>query len=112
MVTRAAGTAMTTATMWVMATMMRLVGNKEGKERAARANAMAMRVAGVKEGDGGKAMTMATRMVCEQMVMAMTREMVMKTKEAGEEEGNGKGSKSNGNGKEDSDGKQQQRQPH
>ncbi len=36
----------------------------------------------------------------------MTRAIVMKTKEVGEEEGNGKGSKSNGNGKESGNGKQ------
>jgi hypothetical protein len=74
--------------------------------RAARANATAMRVVGVKEGEGGKAMAMATRVVGEWMAMAMTRVMVTKRKEAGEEEGNGKGGKSNGDGKESGNSKQ------
>jgi hypothetical protein len=78
---------------------------------AARANATAMRVAGIKEGKGGKAMAMATRVVGKQTATMTTRAMVTKTKEACEEEGNGKGNKSNGDGKEDGNGKQQQHQP-
>jgi hypothetical protein len=66
-----------------------------------------MRVVGIKEGEGSKAMAMATRVAGERMATATTRAMVKKTKEAGEEEGNGKGGKSNGDGKKDGDCKQQ-----
>jgi hypothetical protein len=41
------------------------------------------------------------------MATAMTRAMVTKTEEVGEEEGNGKGGKSDGDGKDSGDGKQQ-----
>ncbi len=75
---------------------------------ATRANAMAMRVVGVKEGEGGKAMVMATRVAGEQTATATMRAIVTKTKEAGEEKGNGKGGKCNGNGEESGNGKQQQ----
>ncbi len=71
----------------------------------AGANATAMRVAGIKEGNGSKAIAMATRVAGKQTVIATTRGMLTKTKEAGEEEGNGKGSKSDGNGKKDGNGK-------
>ncbi len=80
---------------------------KREKARAARANAVAKRVAGIKEGESGKAMVMATRVAGKQMATARTRAIVTKTKEAGEEEGNGKGSKSDCNGKESGDSKQQ-----
>jgi hypothetical protein len=73
---------------------------KRERVRAARENATAMRVAGVEEGKGGKAMTMATRVAGEQTAMATMRAMMTKMKEVGEEEGNGKGGKSNGKGKE------------
>ncbi len=59
---------------------------------------------GVKEVKGSKAMAMATRVAGERTVMAKTRVMVMKTKEADEEEKNSKGIKSDGNGVEGSDG--------
>ncbi len=61
---------------------------------------MLMRVAGVGEDKGSKAMTMATRVAGEQMATVTTRAMLTKTKEADEEEGHGKGGKggkSNGN---------------
>jgi hypothetical protein len=58
----------------------------------------AMRVVGDKDGEGGKAMVMATRVVGERTVMALKRAMTMKMKEACEEEGNGKGGKRNGDG--------------
>ncbi len=63
------------------------------RERAiqARGNAMAMRVAGIEEGECSKAMAMATRVMSKWMAMATTRGMVTKVKEAGEEEENGKG---------------------
>jgi hypothetical protein len=79
---------------------------KRERARAARENVMAMRVAGAKEGKGGKVMAMGTRVAGKQTATATTRAMVTKTKEVGEEEGNGKGSKSNGNGEEDGNGEQ------
>jgi hypothetical protein len=66
-----------------------------------------MRVVGVEEGEGGKAMAMVTRVAGERMATATIRAMVTKTKKVGEEEGNGKGGKNIGNGKESSNGKQQ-----
>ncbi len=80
---------------------------KRERARTARANATAMRVTSVKEGKGDKAMAMATRVAGKWMAMAMTRAMVIKTKEAGEEEVSGKDGKSDGDGKEDGDGKRQ-----
>jgi hypothetical protein len=53
--------------------------------RAARANAMAMRVAGDEEGKGGKAMLMATRMVGKWTATATKRVMVMATRVAGKQ---------------------------
>jgi hypothetical protein len=75
---------------------------KRERARAARENATAMRVVGVKEGEGGKVMVIGTSVADKWMAKAMatTRAMVMKTKEAGEREGNGNGSKSNDDGKE------------
>jgi hypothetical protein len=69
--------------------------------------AMVMRVAGNKEGEGGKAMAMATRVAGERMVMLTKSAMATKTREVGNEEGIGRGGKSSGNGKDDGDGKQQ-----
>jgi hypothetical protein len=68
--------------------------------------AMAIRVAGNKEGKGGKAMAMATIVAGGQTVTATRRAMAMATKEVGEEEGNGKGNKSDVDGKEDGNSKQ------
>jgi hypothetical protein len=70
------------------------------------ANVTVMRVGGVKEGEGGKAMVMPTRVAGEQTVTATTRAMVTKTKKAGEEEWNGKGGKSNEDGKDGGNGEQ------
>ena len=67
---------------------------------------MVMRVAGDKEGKGGKAMVMATRVAGKQMATATKRAMARKTRQVDEDEGNGKGSKSNGDGKEDGNSKQ------
>jgi hypothetical protein len=70
----------------------------------------AIRVASNTEGEGSKAMAMATRVVGKQMATATKRAMATKTREAGNKEGNGKSGKSNrdgkveGNGKEDGDG--------
>jgi hypothetical protein len=72
---------------------------------------MAMRVVGIKEGEGSKVMAIATRLTGKQTATMMTRAMVTKTKEVGEEEGNGKGGKSDGYGKESGNGKQQRQQP-
>ncbi len=69
-----------------------------------------MRVAGKEEGKGNKAMALATRVAGEQTSTATERAIVMKTREAGKEEGTGKvgkGGKSNGDGKEVVNGKQQ-----
>jgi hypothetical protein len=68
---------------------------------------MGMRVVGIKEGKGGKAMVIATWVADEGMATTMAWAMVTKTKEAGEEEGNSKGSKSDCNGKGDGNGKRQ-----
>ncbi len=70
-----------------------------------------MRVAGNEEGEGGKAMAMATRVAGQRTATATRREMAKATWEVGEEEGNGKSNKSNIGGKEDKDGEQQRQQP-
>jgi hypothetical protein len=59
----------------------------------------AMRVAGDKEGEGSKAMTMATRVAGEWTGMATKRAVLTATREACKEEGNGKGDTSNGDSK-------------
>jgi hypothetical protein len=64
----------------------------------------AMRVAGCKKGEGGKAMAMATRVAGKWAVMATQRAMATKTREAGKEEGNSRGGKSNDDGEEESNG--------
>jgi hypothetical protein len=68
----------------------------------------AMRVAGDKEGKGGKAMVMAmaTRVAYKRTATVTKRAISTQTREAGKEAGNGKGDTSNGNGKEDGDGEQ------
>jgi hypothetical protein len=70
--------------------------------------ATAMRVVGNKEGEGSKAIAMATRVEGKCVGTAMKRAMATTTREAGKEEGNGKDDKSNDNGKEDGDYEQQQ----
>ncbi len=72
----------------------------------ARAIAMVMRVAGNKEGEGGKAMAMATRVAGERTAMLMKSAMATKTREVSNEKGIGRGGKSSGDGEEDGDGKQ------
>ncbi len=52
--TRAVAMATAPSTRVVMATAMRLAGDKEGRARLARAMVTAMRVGGNKEGKGGK----------------------------------------------------------
>ncbi len=54
-----------------------------------------MRVTSNEEGEGGKAMVMATKVAGKRLVVATKRVMAMKMRGVGEEEGNGKGSKSN-----------------
>jgi hypothetical protein len=71
----------------------------------ARAIVTAMRVVGNREGKGGKAMAMGTRVAGKRMPTATMRAMVTKTREAGNKEGNGKGGKSNGNGEEEGNSK-------
>ncbi len=68
--------------------------------------AMVMRVAGNKEGKGGKAMVMATRVASEWTAMLTKSVMAMKTREVSNEKGIGRGGKSSGDGKEDGDGEQ------
>ncbi len=81
---------------------------KKARARAARAMVLAIRVAvvGYKEGKGGKALAMATRVVGKRTATAKTRALVTATREAGKKEGNGKGNKSI-DGKEDGNSKQQ-----
>ncbi len=76
------------------------------RARVAREMAMVMRVVGNKEGEGGKAMAMATRVAGERMAMLTKIAMVTKTREVGDEEGIGRVSKSSGDGEEDGDGEQ------
>jgi hypothetical protein len=93
------------------AMMTRLVGATRARARTARGIVMAMRVVGNKENKNRKMMAMATRVTGLWTATAMKRAMVMATMEASEEEGNDKGGKSDddgneeGDGKEDSDGK-------
>ncbi len=68
--------------------------------------AMVIRVAGNEEGEGGKAMAMATRVAGERTAMLTKSAMVTKTREVSDEKGIGRGGKSSGNGEEDGDGKQ------
>jgi hypothetical protein len=77
------------------------------RARATRAMVTAMRLAGDKEGKGGKGMAMATRVAGKRTATTTKRVIAMAARKAGEEEGNGKGNKSNGNGEEDGNGKQQ-----
>jgi hypothetical protein len=70
---------------------------------------MVMRVAGNKEGKGGKAMAMATRVAGERMVMLTKSAMATKTREVSDEKGIGRGGKSSGDGEEDGDGEQRRR---
>ncbi len=63
-----------------------------------------MRFARKEEGEGSKAMAMATRVAGKLTATATKRVMATKTREAGKEEGNGTGGKSNGDGKEDGNG--------
>jgi hypothetical protein len=56
---------------------------KTARARAARAMAMAMMVAGDKDGNGGKAMMMATRMAGKWTAMATKRAMATVTRVAG-----------------------------
>ncbi len=64
---------------------------------------------GNKEGKGGKAMAMATRVAGERMAMLTKSAMAMKTREVSDEKGIGRGGKSSGDGEEDGDGKQERR---
>jgi hypothetical protein len=75
----------------------------------ARAIATVVRVAGNEEGEGGKAMAMATRVAGERTAMLTKSAMATKTREVSDEEGIGRGGKSSGDGEEDGDGKRRQR---
>jgi hypothetical protein len=66
--------------------------------------AMVMRVAGNEEGEGGKAMTMATSVAGDRTALLAKSAMATKTRKVGDEKGIGRGGKSSGDGKEDGDG--------
>jgi hypothetical protein len=80
---------------------------KRARARAARAMTIAMRVVGEEDGEGGKAIALATRVVGEWMATATKRAMATKMREAGKDDGNCKGGKTNGEGKKDGNSKQQ-----
>ncbi len=82
---------------------------KRVRARVARAMAMVMRVVGNKEGEGGKAMAMATRVAGERMAMLTKSAMATKTREVRNEKGIGRGGKSSGDGEEDGNGERQRR---
>jgi hypothetical protein len=65
-----------------------------------------MRVADKDNSKGSKSMVLATRVAGERTAMVTKRAMLIKMREAGEEEGNSLGGWSDGDGKEDGDGKQ------
>jgi hypothetical protein len=70
---------------------------------------MVMRVAGNEEGEGGKAMAMATRVAGERTAMLMKSAMATKTREVSNEKGIGRGGKSSVDGEEDGYGEQRRR---
>jgi hypothetical protein len=83
---RAIAIATAMGTMWVMATVMRLAGNKEGKGKGGKGNGDGnVRVASKEEGKGSKAMAIATRMVGEWTVMEIKRTMAMVKRLAGKQ---------------------------
>ncbi len=96
MVTRVAGklqktwaiaTAMTTAMTWAMAMVMRWVGNEEGKGKGGKGNGDGnVRVMGDKEGNGSKAMAMATMLAGKWTVMVTKRAMTTVMRGAGKQQ--------------------------
>ncbi len=83
--------ATTPSTRVAMATAMRLVGDKEGRARLARAMATAMRVVSHKECEWGKGNGDGNNGGERAMATATQRVMAMATRVAGNEEGNGYG---------------------
>ncbi len=81
----AMATAMAAGTMWGLATVVRLAGNKRARARAARAMATAIRVAGNTEGEGGKVMVMTTRMAGKWTATVTKRTIAMATRVAGKQ---------------------------
>ncbi len=74
------------ATMWVMVTVMRLVGKEEGKGKGSKGNGNDnVRMAGKEEGEGSKAMGLVTRMVGEWTATATKKAMVTATRVVGEQ---------------------------
>jgi hypothetical protein len=73
--------------------------------------AMVIRVAGNEEGEGGKAMAMATRVAGERTAMLTKSAMATKSRQVSDEKGIGRGGKSSGDGEEDGNGKQQRQLP-
>jgi hypothetical protein len=93
-----------------MATATKLAGNEEEKGMGSKGKCNGNEGGGHQRGLGQKGDgngNLMTRAAGKRTVMAMMKAMVMKTKEAGEEEGDGKGGKRDGNGKEDGNSKQQ-----
>ncbi len=83
-------TVMAMATTWVMALVMRLAGDKEGKGNGD------VRLAGEEEGEGSKAIAM--RMVGKWTEKMTKRAMALVTRVAGNKEDNANCNKSNGEG--------------
>jgi hypothetical protein len=76
----------TIATMWAMATAMRLVGEKKGKGKGGKGNGDGnVRVAIKEEGKVSKGMALATRMVGEWTVMVTKRVMVIAMRVVGKQ---------------------------
>jgi hypothetical protein len=78
--------AMATASTWAMAMAMRLAGNKEGKGKGCKGNGVGyVRVAGNKEGNGSKVMVMATRMAGKWSTTVTKRLMATAARVAGKQ---------------------------
>jgi hypothetical protein len=84
------------AIMWVMATAMRLTSNEvhKSKGKGSKDNGNNnVRVVGKEEGNGSKAMVLATRMAGKLTAMATKRVMAMASGGNGKKEGDGDGNK-------------------
>ena len=98
-----------------MATATRVAGDKEGDGGKSNnddtpislAMATATRVAGNKESDGGKSDGDDEKSCQRATAMATKRAMVVATKAAGNKEGNGEGGKSDGDTYKEGDGKEE-----
>ncbi len=78
---------MATASTWALVMAMRLLGNEEGTCEGGKGNGNGNEGGGQhKEGKGGKAMVMVTRIAGKWTTMATKRAMVMVTRVAGEQQ--------------------------